>query len=73
MAHRETSVSTQQVDQFVSRIRRARAGIAAAEQELNAVRDHGSVREIGRLERELENRRTYLAELLTTARSLANR
>jgi hypothetical protein len=40
---------------------------------LNAARDQGSVREVGRLERELANRRAYLAELLATARGLVRR
>jgi hypothetical protein len=66
-------VSTHRADHVVSRIRRAQAGITAAEQELNAARDQGSVREVGRLERELANRRAYLAELLATARGLVRR
>jgi hypothetical protein len=61
-------VPTHQADQLVARIRRAQAGIDEAERELSAARDHGSVREVGRLARELANRRAYLAELLAMAR-----
>jgi hypothetical protein len=64
-------VSTHQADPFVSRIRRAQAGIDTAERELRSARDNGSAREIGRLEREVANRRAYLSELLTMARTKA--
>lgn len=54
---------------LVLRIRRARMSLAAAEQELIAARDRNDVREISRIERELPNRRAYVAELLAMARS----
>jgi hypothetical protein len=54
-----------------ARIRRAEAGIAAAERELAAARGAGPAREVQRLERELANRRAYLAELVALLRGPA--
>jgi hypothetical protein len=55
----------------VRRIRRARAGLAEAERELAAAREHLSHREVARPERELANRRAYLAELVALLRRSA--
>ena len=53
---------------LVMRIRRARAAITLAEQDLIGARDHDTARAVRRLEHDLENRRAYLGELLATAR-----